>query len=110
MTPRPVLVPVTAAALVPTATHQAPGTPAGAAVVVVLGGGIVVLGGGTAVVGAVTVVGEAVPEAVPDGVAAVGAEPGAAVVDAPVVDGAVVDVKGRPPCPPDPRAQTMSFR
>ncbi len=61
MTPWPVRVPVTVVALVPTATHQAPGTPAGAVVVVVLGGGTVV--GGTVVVVAATV-----PEVVPDGV------------------------------------------
>jgi hypothetical protein len=69
------------AALVPTVTHQAPGTPAGAVVEVVLGGGTVV--GGTVVVGA---------DVTPGWVVAVTG----AVVTEVVVTGVVVDVKGRP--------------
>ena len=82
MTPCPERVLVRVAALVPTATHQAPGTPAGAVVVVVL------LGGGTVDAGTVVTVVAVVadPEVPPDGAVVTG-----------VVTGVVVDVKGRPP-------------
>ncbi len=92
ITPCPVRVPVTVAALVPTVTHQAPGTPGGAVVEVVLGDGTVV--GGTVVVGADVTPGwvEAVTGVVVTGVVVTGV-----VVTGVVVTGVVVDVKGRPP-------------
>jgi hypothetical protein len=100
-TPRPVRVPVTVLAVVPTATHQAPVSPAGAVVVVVAGGGgAVVVGLGPEVV---------VDPAVVVDPGAVAAVPWGVVVAAEVVV-VVVDVKGRPCSPGAPRKQAMPFR
>jgi hypothetical protein len=92
MTPCPVRVPVTVLAVVPTATHQAPLSPAGAVVVVVEGGGVVVVVGPEVVVGPAVVVWVVVVWGA------------AAVVDV------VVDVNGRPLPPEAPRKQAIPLR
>jgi len=112
MTPWPVRVPVPVLAVVPTATHQVPLTPAGTVVVVeVGGGGVVVVDPGTDVVvdpGTVVVVDPGTDVVVDPGTVVV-VDPGTDVVVDPGTD-VVVDVEGGPVCPAVPRAHTMSLR